>query len=489
MGSTPALRFLESSVGSIDFSQPDLTWQLVVSQLHSPQGMDVLQEALQDPSARTAFWLLVDRHLERLEAGLQAATALYGVKKEVMQRAGVGCLLYSFFAGVVAASPAVHVDRRWSAREPETILWEAFSHWLLVTLHACGALRTDHHGNLWNAPWSARIGDVRAFVAEIEKRWEASCRYRRGPCSFDALPIVFSLDLARYAAITYSRVALGKREIVEEMSGRLLYLTKLPPARLLLPPQFLNAPDLKWIVYLAYVPQLRSEFRQTIARLCAAKDLHAWTAVDHWPPDLPETCLHLVDLACEGFSFWYRTGQTGKPNSLPQAARRFAAYLGKAVRREFQRSAAKVVEALEAEEYPDEAGAPEEEQKPQARPVRTSPARGGDPASAAGAEDDTDYESTWLSPDLLRVHVIWGDDNMEYITVPSATRRFGFEARWLQRHVGVLGGVRVGEVVSELGRLLDEGLTRDAFLLPYDSYFRQRVLQLRADEDDVNELK
>lgn len=479
MRSTVWLRLLELNMGSIDFGRPGLIWQLTASQLQSPQGVNALREAFKGEPARLVFWLLVDRSLDRLEAGLGAADELYGTDHDRMEQVGTGCLLYSFYVGMVAAAPAVCPDPRWSAQMPETVWWEAFSHWLMVTLSACGALRTHEEGDqLWRVPWYPDKLDPVAFARDVEERWATSCRYRRTAWSFDVMPAANPLDVAGYAALAFRRAHTAQKNTAEELSARFLFLALLPPARLLLPEWFLDTPYLRWVVYMTFVPLLRKEFEKTIRRLCQVYHVHASTLAERWPLDRVERCLHLVERACERFSFWQNDSHEQGPETPGQIVHRFASYLGKAAQREFRHTGKAVVADLRA--APLEGGPQPEAEEEDAWAAGNSDQqvkqKGTDVEITS--EELEEAEDVFTSSCLPEFQLIRGDDGSDYVTVRWAHLASAVPEHWLQRHAGELNARRAKEVIRDVGRRLDCGLVPEAFLLPYDPDFAPRVGKL-----------
>lgn len=475
MRSTVWLRLLELNMGSIDFGQPGLIWQLTASQLHSPVGVNALREALKRPPARLAFWLLVDRSLDRLEAGLHAADSLYGADHDMMAQVGIGCLLYSFYVGMVAASPAARPDPRWSAQSPETVWWEAVFHWLMLTLSACGALRTYDEGEqLWRVPWRPDKLDSVAFAHDVEERWAISCRYRRTAWSFDVMPTVNALDIAGYAASTFGQTGVGQKSTAEELSARLLFLGLLPPERMLLPPWFLDTPYLRWVVYLTYMPLLQKELNEAIRRLCRLHHVHASTVADHWPPNLAERCLHLVERACDRFSFWQDASHERGSETPGQIVRRFASYLGKAAKREFDQTGKTVVADLRVAPLEDEPPPETEEEASAADSSDLQPEQEAAEVEVT-PEEPEDGEDAFTSPYLPEFQLVRGDDGKDYISVFWATCIGGVPERWLQRHAADLKARRAEEAIRDVGRRRDYELVPEAYLLPYDSGFVPRV--------------
>lgn len=446
---TPLWRGLDANLREVDFDRPGLASQLIAQTFHSPAGLDHFASTLDDPLGQAAFWLLVDRYLPRLQAHVEAIKRLHGVIREEFEPVWTGCLAYSFFVSVFAASPDVRVDPTWSAPEPETILFESLRYWLVLTLNGCGALQPRPRRELSFGRSFAREPDDQRFVEAFEDRWRSSLRYRRPPLSFDVVPTVSPFDIVRYAHLTFGRVGLGKKKIAQEATDHLVYLSKLPPSRLLLPPERLSVGPLRTLLYLAYHPLLEAQLNAAIRDAAQARNVDREAIGELLSPSLPETSRAMFDRAWSAFDFTRGTDKDGLVGSDPGSLAAFSSYLKINAQWHFRKLCRKSAR----------------------RPAASLEGLGHGPVATQNASDMA-AENSFLM-DLV------GAFGHAYIRIEWAVELTGESACWLQRRARELGAVRAGDRLNDEGRLVDPNLPPATYLLPYDSNFYDRVSKLR----------
>jgi len=445
----PCWRGLDANLRGVNFSQPSVALDLITEMVNSPQGVNFMSELLDDVVAEASFWMLVDRHLPHLLRCVEAIKRSHGVVGERFEPVWMGCLVYSFFVSVFAASPEVRVDPAWSAPEPETILFETLRYWLVLTLNACGALQPRPRRELSLGSSFAREPDDQRFVEAFEDRWRSSLRYRRPPWSFDVVPIVSPLDIVRYAHLTFRRSGLGRKKTAQEATDHLMYLSKLPPRRLLLPPDHLPLGPLRTLLYLAYHPLLQAQFNAAIRDAAQAHNVDRGAIEELLPPSLPEASRALFDQAWSAFDFTRGTDKDGSGGSDWGSLAAFSSYLKKSAEWHFRKLCH------------ESAG----------HPTASLEKLGHDPVATQSASD--------MAVELSFFTDMVGASGQAYIRVEWAVELTGESACWLQRHAHELGAVRAGTRINAEGRLVDPNLPPDTCLLPYDSKFYDRVSKLR----------
>lgn len=449
MNQHPFWRGLDANLRQVDFTGPSVALDLITRTVNSPQGVDFMSESLDDFVAEASFWLLVDRYLPHLLRHVDAVKRLHGVVGDKFEPVWIGCLAYSFFVSVFAASPEVHVDPRWSAPEPEIILFEALRHWLVLTLNACGALQPRPRRELSFGRSFTRERDDQRFVEAFEDRWRSSLRYHRPPWSFDVVPIVSPFDIVRYAHLTFRRAGLGKKEIAQEATDHIVYLSKLPPNRLLLPPERLSVGPLTTLLYLVYHPLLEAQFNAAIRDVAQARNLDRDALEELLPPSLPEASRALFDRVWSAFDFTRGTEEDGSGGRDWGSLAAFPSYLKMNAQWHFRKLCH------------ESAGLP----------AASLEDLGHGPVATQSASD--------MGAELSLFMDMVGAFGHAYIRIEWAAELTGESACWLQRHAHELGAVRAGDRLKDEGRLVDPSLPPDTYLLPYDSSFYDRVSKLR----------
>ncbi len=443
VNSSGGVRELHATVVALDASPPDAGLRnIALGQFHSGLAVQTLSRLLSKPEQAADLWLLVDRYYDELIAHLNAAGTHYGIPEARMNKVGVGCVLYAFFVALLAASPELELPPKGSVRRHEDLLFEALTQWLLLTLSAAKAIPLGQDGALLHAPVIANLEDQVVFIAEFLSRWERTERFRRSAWAFRVVPGVSVFDIIRYVGAGGARGMGFQDPHAQAAVNHLLYLSKRPTERLLLPHGGLPSETLQWLLYVLYLPLLNSQYKEVLDRLGESTDRKPDDLESLAPPDWPERVRSLCYRSWEAFDFRRGAAEEAPEGRVPGTA--YTRYLLARARREFS-ALAKELLARVLEVTANDPGtlAQSQQHSIASLPHSSSPVDGAPLYPTVDLPDGTQFLTTW-----------W------------AGRGTGMSQRWVQMHTEELNGQRAGEVIQDADELERKGLSPDQWLIP-----------------------
>jgi hypothetical protein len=424
-------------------------------------GVDQLCTVLRSEQGAAAFFLLVDRYSEELQADLAAARDYYGVTKEAMDQKAPGCLLYAFFLALLLADPAIPLDPRGPIATHEELMLEFVPRWLCNLLWRAGAVPAGPPGAFGRAPRITHLADD-GFIEAFQERWRELSRYRRGAWSYRVLPALSMADLARYRGLMF-----GKGEpdsVLRGVLNYMLYLAKLAPGRPLCAPIH-SAQTSAWYVYALHLPVVEQEYTRVMEDMATEKDCGPEELERLVPGAMGKEVRDLCLAAVAAFSFARGGAADGGTSGegpgtafvtyLRRRAQRYLVELGKRVRAADSEGSASAPEAL-AEHIPDPCWTP-----------------GGEVSGIPLCLDGTGIEAATMVP------MVVGPDGQRYVTTWWAAQLSGRSQRWVQQHARELGARRAAEVFATRGDAVAWGLKEDHYLFPYDGELADRIRGFR----------